>query len=160
MPVPNSIPARFHELRLRPSKQLFWLFWIANGLGLLAIFLSSAPWGLQLVVGTLQFVVGWRWWRRHLAQQGDDRVVGLRWRSGQFQLQLQGDLCWQTVELLPGSRCWSGWLVLYFKGCEGRRQLIVPADAGDAEPLRRLQVLLRYPPRALERASSDENWPG
>ncbi len=143
MPVPNSTPALFHELSLVPSRHVQWMFWIANGLALLAIFVAALPVWLQLLAaGALCIWSGW-YWRHDLARDAGQRVCGLRWTAGRFQLREVADATWRDAKLLPGSRLWPGWMMLQFR-LEGRsRQLLLPADCADADQLRRLRVLLR-----------------
>ena len=138
----HSGPAAL-AVELRPSPLLALFVISCHLLACLGLALAALPWpvqilGLALLIWHLRHCALRHW--RQLPQRicyANGEWLLVRGRHSN-RLQLEGEqLVWPALLVLRG-RLDSGRLGV----------LVLPADALDAEDLRRLRVVLRWPPRA------------
>ena len=132
----KSVPAL--QINLRPSRYLLTFILISHSGALVLLFLLPMPWWLSLLMAVAVLFSLYRQWLLHVRG-----YQSLRWDSLDQWWLVEQDGDELSAQLLPGSYVHPLMMVLRFRVDHRVRSLVLLADSGDGDLLRRLRVRLK-----------------
>ncbi len=133
----------------RPSRTCLALCLVLASAIPVLLLLSRAPLGVQVPVALVAWCGLWRILRSGGWFRGTAQAAVAHGEQG-WRLRLAGESDWEAVQLLPDYLVWPHLVVLRLQRAGGSLVAVVLwPDSAAADSLRRLRVLLRWSPDAV-----------